>query len=178
MAASIVCALVVAALWGGNIGVLLPLVEVVANNQSLSQRVDKVDRREPADDRRNIAPPKSSSNGNWHTRPPTRHRRFAASCALAVARREAAETDLHRLAVGSKPWIDAYLPDDPFRTLVVIVVLLLVATIVKDTFLTSNTFLVNRLSHLATFDLRKQFFRRTLRMDLATFNESGTSDLL
>ena len=34
------------------------------------------------------------------------------------------------------------------------------------------------MAQLATFDLRKLFYRRTLRMDLATFNDDGTSDLL
>ena len=41
MASSLVCALLVALLWGANISVLLPLVEVVANNQRLGQRVDE-----------------------------------------------------------------------------------------------------------------------------------------
>ena len=31
---------------------------------------------------------------------------------------------------------------------------------------------------MATFDLRKLFYRRTLRLDLATFNDEGTTDLM
>ena len=38
--------------------------------------------------------------------------------------------------------------------------------------------LTSRLSQLATFDLRKMFYRRTLRMDLANFSEDGTADLM
>ena len=38
--------------------------------------------------------------------------------------------------------------------------------------------LAARLAQLAAFDLRKLFYRRTLRMDLATFNDEGTSDLM
>ena len=77
-----------------------------------------------------------------------------------------------------KPWIDDYLPSDPFQTLAAIVAAVLVGTVIKDSFLTLSLYLVDRVSQLATFDLRKQFYRRTLRMDLATFNDSGTSDLL
>ena len=39
--ASVVCSLIVAALWGANIGTLYPLVEIVGNTQSLGQWVDK-----------------------------------------------------------------------------------------------------------------------------------------
>ena len=39
-AASIVSALVVAVLWGANIGVLYPVVEVIFKNQSMQQWVD------------------------------------------------------------------------------------------------------------------------------------------
>ncbi len=63
-------------------------------------------------------------------------------------------------------------------TLVVLIGGLMLGTLVKDTFLTLGAFLVDRLAQLAVFDLRKQFYRRTLRLELATFNESGTSDLI
>ena len=89
-----------------------------------------------------------------------------------MTRREAAESDLERYEA-IKPWIDAYLPNDPFRTLVVLVVVVLVGTIVKDSFLTVGSFLVDRVSQLAVFDLRKQFYRRTLRLDLASFTEAA-----
>ena len=56
--------------------------------------------------------------------------------------------------------------------------LLLWARSLKDLFLIANNVLVARLAQLATFDLRKLFYRRTLRMDLATFNDEGTSDLM
>ena len=173
---SAVCALVVASLWGGNIGILLPLIEVVANNQSLSQRIDEViDENQQSIAKYAAAEEKLEQE--LKQAPAGRAAAIRRELGPIVSRRDAAQRDLdwfERL----KPWVDAYLPNDPFRTLVYIVALLLVATIVKDTFLTLNTFLVNRLGHVATFDLRKEFYRRTLRMDLASFNESGTSDLL
>jgi len=174
VAASALCALIVAALWGANIGVLYPLVEVVGLNQSLGQWVDKaiseseqlVDERtaEKAEIERQLAAA------------PTDHA-LTNSLATANHRVESAETEVGRYR-RLKPWIDDYLPTDPFRTLVVIVLAFFVATVIKDSFLTLSTFLTERVTQLATFDLRKQFFRRTLRMDVSTFNESGTADLL
>ena len=173
---SAVCALVVASLWGGNIGILLPLIEVVANNQSLGQRVDEV----IGESQKSIAKFTAAEEKlelELKQAPADRAAEIQRELSPIVSRRDAAQHDLARFQ-RLKPWVDEYLPNDPFRTLVFIVALLLVATIIKDTFLTLNTFLVNRLGHVATFDLRKAFYRRTLRMDLASFNESGTSDLL
>ena len=55
---------------------------------------------------------------------------------------------------------------------------LMVATIIKDLLLAGGGMLVERLTSYVMFDLRKKFFRRTLRMDLLSFGEAGTSDLL
>ena len=49
---------------------------------------------------------------------------------------------------------------------------------IKDLFLVINNVLVARMAQRAMFDLRKLFYRRTLRMDLATFGEDGTADLM
>ena len=57
-------------------------------------------------------------------------------------------------------------------------VVALVGTVLKGVLVIANNVLVARLSNLATFDLRKLFYRRTLRLDLATFNDEGSSDLM
>ncbi len=77
-----------------------------------------------------------------------------------------------------KPYIDNYLPASQFQVFVLVIGLLLVGTVIKDLFLILNNILVARLAQRATFDLRKLFYRRTLRMDLATFSEDGTADLM
>ncbi len=176
VAASVVCALIVAALWGANIGFLYPIVEVVGNKQSLSTWVDKS--IEEAESTIAAETARAKTLQDKLAQAPADAKRGIASDLRAVSnRREMAERDLH-LSRRLKPWIDAYLPKDPFRTLAVLVGLLLAATVVKDTFLAVSLILVDRVAQLATFDLRKQFYRRSLRMDLGTFTESGTSDLL
>jgi ATP-binding cassette, subfamily B, bacterial MsbA len=176
VAASIVCALIVAVLWGANISLLYPLVEVVGLNQSLSDWADK-----------SIATAEQTIDKKSAEESALKKQLAAASAEEKVAiardlravesRREAAEEGLARTR-WLKPWIDTYLPDDPFRTLAVLVGVVLVATVIKDAFLALSSILADRVTQLATFDLRKQFYRRTLRMDLGAFNESGTSDLL
>ncbi len=174
--ASVVCSLIVAALWGANIGTLYPLVEIVGNTQSLGQWVDKgikssqgtIDAEAETAKRLQAEIDRAPDDERWALERDLAH---------AVNRREAAEAALARYQWW-KPWIDDYLPADPYQTLLVVIAAFIVATIVKDSFLTLSSFLVDRVAQLATFDLRKQFYRRTLRMDLSTFSESGTSDLL
>ena len=45
-------------------------------------------------------------------------------------------------------------------------------TLLKDVFLVLDAILVDRLTNLAAMDVRKKFFRRTLRMELASFSEA------
>ncbi len=98
---------------------------------------------------------------------------------ISTTENEIASAKTHlRSSEFAKPYIDAYLPHDPFHTLLLITGLLLVGTVVKDLFLVANNLLVARLSQHTIFDLRKLFYRRTLRMDLATFGEDGTADLM
>ncbi len=96
---------------------------------------------------------------------------------LAESRVEAEQTAAERYG-WLKPYIDDYLPEDPFGTLALITGFLLVGTIIKDLALMGNNILVARIAQLTMLDLRKLFYRRTLRMDLATFGEEGTADLM
>lgn len=176
VAASVVCALIVAVLWGGNIGFLYPIVEVVGMQQSLGEWVDKsIETAHESIAEQSAA--EAQLTEELARAPADEKKAISRKLRTATSRRAAAEGDLRR-AEWLKPWIDAYLPDSPFQTLAVLVLLLLVLTVVKDSFLALSSILADRVAQLATYDLRKQFYRRTLRMDLATFNESGTSDLL
>ncbi len=176
VAASFLCSLIVAALWGANIGFLYPIVEVVGMKQSLGTWVNESIASAETTIAEQTAVAKQLE-ARLAAAPLDAKKSIANDLRAVANRREAAEADLKK-GKWLKPWIDAYLPDDPFRTLAVLVGMLLLATIVKDTFLALSSILVDRVANLTTFDLRKQFFRRSLRLDLAAFNESGTSDLL
>ncbi|NIL97794.1 MAG: ATP-binding cassette domain-containing protein [Planctomycetales bacterium] len=175
--AAVVCALAIALLWGGNIGTVYPLVEVVFEGRSLREWVDEeiaeaeVAAAQLADRIEQLG----------------RQRETATSAEMAAriegqlgdlsARREA---ELRALAVRQRlqPYVHRYLPAEPFPTLILVVAALLIGTLIKDVFLICSTILTERLCQLATLQLRKQFYRRTLRMDLGSFDEAGTSELI
>jgi len=174
--AAIVCALVVGLLWAANIGTIYPFVEVVFQGRSLQQWVDS----EIADSRSNAAECTAAIDrleAALAGAPPQQQPSIRARISLARSRVAAEETAESRYRQ-VKPYIDRYLPKDPFQTLALLIGLVLLGTTIKSLFLVANTVLVARLSQLGTFELRKLFFRRTLRMDVATFGSEGTSDLM
>ncbi len=179
-AATIFSALVVAILWGGIIGAVYPVVEVVFKNKSMQQWVNE----QIQDNQTKLAARSSELE--------TLQKQLAAAEKAGDEKRVGeiqqqifnANDDRTKAESGlwaaqtAKPWIDQYLPGSPFDTLLFITVFLFIGTVIKDFFLVANNVLTSRLAQLATFDLRKMFYRRTLRMDLATFSEDGTADLM
>ena len=174
--AAAACSLSVALLWGANIGTVFPIVEVVIRGESLQHWVDeeiekseKTSAEKTAEVKR-IRAKLSGASAKQQAD-------IRADISLAESRIDA-ERKARQNYGRAKPYIDKYLPDDPFQTVALVILFLLVGTAVKDLLLVGNNVLVARLTNLSTFQLRKQFYRRTLRLDLATFNEEGTADLM
>jgi ATP-binding cassette subfamily B protein/subfamily B ATP-binding cassette protein MsbA len=160
LAASMLCALMVGVLWGGNIGTVYPIVDVVLKGQSLHRWIDdKIAASQQAVAHQQAALATPGANRQVAAQNIAREQR-------KLARFEAAE-----------PYLKRYTPADPFSTLVLILAVALAGLLVKNVFFVAQSVLVDRITQTAILDLRKEFFRRTLRMDLATFTREGTSDL-
>jgi ATP-binding cassette subfamily B protein/subfamily B ATP-binding cassette protein MsbA len=95
-----------------------------------------------------------------------------------VESRLTAERQARSRLVWVHPYLRQYFPAGPFETLLLVIAALLAGTLTKDAFLVAEAMLTERLAQRATLDLRNEFYRRTLRMDLASFGEHTTSDLL
>ncbi len=171
---SLVCAVMVGVLWGANIATVKPFVEVAFQGQSLQQWVDGEIKHS------------QSELAVWSakvSRLQGELARFPNSVAiqgelgLAQARLKAEREALSR-ARGLRPYIYNYLPSAAFPTLLIIAAVLLVGTLFKGLFLIGNNILVNRLSQLASFDLRKLMYRQTLKLDMASFGSDGSAELM
>lgn len=170
--------IMVAVLWGANLGTIYPIVGVVLKQRSLHEWVDesitqsteRADAAETkiADFERQLAELK---NGSGDERKLKR-----------ALRRQRTELSIEQKALANsqkiKPWIVKYLPRDPFPTLGIVVGLLMVGTLLKVVFLVTSVVLVERLAQLTAFDLRKALYRRTLGMNLSQFGQDRTSELL
>ncbi len=176
LAASSFTAIMVALLWGANIGGAYPVIGIITNNQSLQQWVDaSIDTSQ-----KKIADLQSQAV-----------QLETDLAAAAPAEKQAIDKQLHAVRSRQtaeqrhlshceffKPYVDKYLPHDPYQTLFVIMMVISAGYILKNIFMVCDSILVDRLSNLATLDLRKKFYRRTLRMDLNSFGEARVSELM
>ncbi|HEX3991780.1 MAG TPA: hypothetical protein VHX39_11480, partial [Acetobacteraceae bacterium] len=116
VAASFVCAVIVALLWSANISLLYPLVEVVGMNETMQQRVDaKI--AESSEAIVKHAAEQVRLKGQLARASAEDAARLQRQLTAAITGREAAEESLQRFR-WAKPWVDDYLPNDPFHTLV------------------------------------------------------------
>lgn len=173
----------VAVLWGANLGAVYPIVEVVIKKESLQQWVDNriAKARDNIDDIRGEIARREhpeKANPTLDIGASSRDRPYANTSLYVLRAGLSTESKALHHAQRLKPWIDRYLPRDPFRTLLWVVGFLMIGTCLKVFFLTGNIILVERVTQLVAFDLSKMFYRRTLRMDLDCFAQDKTSQLL
>jgi ATP-binding cassette subfamily B protein/subfamily B ATP-binding cassette protein MsbA len=163
-------------LWGLNIGTIYPFVEVVFKRQSLQQWVDE-----------EITKAEGTAKELQQKIADLRQQQELGSADAQLqlqgeidklADRHSAELNALQGRQRVKPYIDRYLPTDPFHTLMLVVAVLLVGTLIKDVFLALSVVLCDRVTQLVALTLRKQLFRRTLQMDLGQFSQDRSSDLL
>lgn len=175
---SVVCAVGIAFFWAANISAVLPLVRVLFERQTIQEWVDgKIVATESAIDQfdAEIAAVKEPALKN----PEADTAVTAAAPSLRYLEKQR-QYEVESLAYYGrvKPLIDRYLPHDAFQTLVVIVICVIVGSVCKNVFFIGHSILVAQLANLATFHLRNQFYRQTLRMDMNRFSNDGSSDLM
>jgi len=171
--AALACSVLVAFLWGGNITAVYPIVQVAFHGKSMQQWADEeIDKAEIEAQRLEVSI--KDLRQQAENAPPPVKRKLQRQI---QSQRDRLRAEQRALAIVGwvKPFIYDYLPTDPFQTVVIVVMVVMLATIVKDIGIVFNMVLVERLVQLATFDFRKQYFHHMLRMDLKTIGGQGTA---
>jgi ATP-binding cassette subfamily B protein/subfamily B ATP-binding cassette protein MsbA len=176
--AAFLCSAGVAGLWGANIAALFPIIEVTLNGDTLQSwnerrltdaqaRVDAA-RKEQADLENQLAAATlaGSEADQARTRLDTLALRARGDEAIVYASRKLA------------PWLDRYLPTDPFTTVLWVVVFVVVSTFVKHAFLLAGTLLVSWVAMNISRDLRLKVFDKALALDRAQFMRSGSAGFM
>jgi len=170
------CSVMVAFFWGANVTAVYPFVKAVFRGESMhewvdhqihsiGQNIDELEARaERLQEQRDKALPVERASLDLKISY-CQGRLAAEQRALAAVR-------------WVEPHVRRYLPSDTFRTLLFIVGFVIASTLLKGMFLTAQTMLVTRLGNQTAMRLRKQCYRRTLTMDLASFEELRTGDLM
>ena len=172
---SLFCSLMVGLLWGANIGTLYPVIEVVFRGESMVQSV----RRNIDESQRHVEKLQTeiSELESQITMNPSSSGKLESAISSRNSRIDAEHRSTEKWQ-RIEPWVANYLPSDPMTTLLVVMGILLCATILKGIFISLNEILVARITLRSMFDLRKLFYRRAIRWDLATFTEDRTSRLM
>ncbi len=176
VAASLFCSLAVAILWGGNITAIYPVVDVIMNNKSIPQYLD--DQRVVAEKRiAEVTPQIADLSKQQQTATGAERARVVQAQADRADELSRLRKEVSRYERWN-PVAKQYLPTTAFKTLVWVCVALLVGTLLKSVFRIAGAYYTGRIGNLVTFELRKELYRRTLRLDLATFREKNTGDMM
>jgi ATP-binding cassette, subfamily B, bacterial MsbA len=83
-----------------------------------------------------------------------------------------------RWCLRAQPYVNRYLPGNPFTALLLLIGLVMLGVALKGFFVFLQEVLVADVMQLTLFDIRNRFFRRTINLDLASFSDQGSSELM
>lgn len=175
LAGILLSSLLIAVLWGANIGTLYPLVEVVFKGDTVPQYVAKKIAESDAS-LVQIDQEMETLQGRLKLATGEERRQLELKIESAEAQRRVI-IDSVAFLKRIQPTIDRIAPATPYGTLIAIVVLLTGGTAIKLVALTINLMLVQYVSEKSSLELRAIFFRKALGLDLDSFGENGSADL-
>ncbi len=178
LAAAMLCSAGVAALWGANIAALFPIIEVTLKGESLQawneKRIGESEQRIVAGEaeRKKLeaeltAGVRSGNDLAW-----ARHRIDTLDLNLAGDR--AVVYSATKLA----PWLDRFLPVDPFQTVLLVVVFVVASTFIKHILLLVSTMLVSWVAMSISRNIRIKVFDKALELDRAQFMRHGSAGFM
>jgi ATP-binding cassette subfamily B protein/subfamily B ATP-binding cassette protein MsbA len=163
LVSSIGCSLMVAALWGGNIGAVYPLLEVCLRGQSVQEWID-ADIQAATERQAEIQTALKQPDLT-----PDETRKLKGEFGSLER-----SIELNRRL---QPYAD-YLPADPFRTVALFVALLLAATAIKNGFIVCNLVATSWAVQRTTVDLQNEYVETVVGLDMASYDRFGTSQLV
>ena len=167
------CSLLVAILWGANLGAVYPFVEIVLQNKTLpewaEQRIDQSTMLIDSHDKRltvlrSAAGPSADSSNKSEIR--------SIEYDLKAERSRLASTKYWQ------PLINRYAPTDAFKTLIYLMTTMFLATVVRCACLMGSMVFVARVGHRTVLDLQQETFSNVLCLESHETGTAGTSDLI
>jgi ATP-binding cassette subfamily B protein/subfamily B ATP-binding cassette protein MsbA len=168
----------VAALWGANIAALFPIIEVTLKGESLQswnerRIVDARGRVEAADADRVKIEEKLAGDG-LDAAAKVKLRNRLDSLDLTRRGEEAIVYSGEKL----RPWLDRFLPVDPFKTVLLVVVFVVVSTFLKHLLLLGSTLIVGWVAMNISRNIRLKVFDKALELDRAQFMRHGSAGFM
>jgi ATP-binding cassette subfamily B protein/subfamily B ATP-binding cassette protein MsbA len=165
---AMVCSMMVAMLWGGNILGFYPILEVTLHGESVQNWMEREISRHETEIQR-IEGELKSLPQEASLPKPLLDQKAKWNQDLLVQQGRLLSWQK------SRPWIERFVPKDPFQTVAWIVAILMVSTLVKHFFLVINELLVGRAALDISRGIRQRIFEKALHLDRATYSHIGTS---
>ncbi|MEM9701615.1 MAG: ABC transporter ATP-binding protein, partial [Planctomycetota bacterium] len=172
----------VALFWGVNLGLILPVINVLAGDDSVSGYVDgeiataRAAQVEWTEKLKNA----EAESARLADLPNASRSDTVEAAAEQAKAQERLSKAARKLAVLG--WVQQYvtpnLPEDKFDLLAVILGVLLCATVLKGLCVITQDVLVGAVVERTIADLREALFAHSLKLDIQTLNASGTGDLM
>ena len=174
--AAILCSVGVATLWGANLGLAKPIVELIFADLPPHPWIDA--RVSEAQERVGMTRAKLATVLAKLAAAPAAERAELEFQRDKLQQRLEFEEQQLKGEKWLQPFVKTYLPNSTFGALAVFIGILVTATLIKDVLLVGNLMLVERLTQLAMFDLRKQLVRKTMKMEMAHFGREHSSQIM
>src|SRR5229473_8080827 len=177
---SIVCAMIAAIFWGLTLGAIYPVLQGLGKEQSLHVWAEmKISDTE--EDIKGIQNAINEVKDKIKQVPKGDDQRQRELLAADLARFDSKMATASRklnLYYIAKKYIYKFLPPSCFKTLAIIIGLVVVGVAFKGFFEFCQESLVGSVVNLSLFDLRKKFYRNVIHLDVNYFSEQGTHELM
>ena len=162
---SLICSVMVGAMWGANFGAVYPFAEIVFRGQNLHQWAE----RETLNSQEQIV--------RQEEKIAEREALLAEAKTPEEKLRIQGDIETEKSLLGSwrsklsmiekaSPYVERYAPESPFHTLLYLVGFLMLGTLLKGIFLSTSMMLVARATQLTVLDLRYQLFSKLMDVRL------------
>ncbi len=176
--AAMLCSASVAALWGANIAALFPIIEVTLRGESVQswneRRAAECQARLDTSAGERATLEGDLAAGTLDEEAAQRARRRLDAIGLTSAADRAVIRSAERLA----PWLDRFLPVDPFQTVMLVVAFVVGSTVLKHVLLLGNIMLVSWVAMNISRTLRLKVFDKALELDRAQFMRQGSAGFM
>jgi ATP-binding cassette, subfamily B, bacterial MsbA len=185
---SVICAVLAAVLWGGNLTSIYPFLKLLHSERSPQQWVDEHIAlvQQDIDALGLRIDEKENEKKDWEKeaiKNPANKKmaeRTIASLTNELAKLEG-KLGLARDAQARYQFARKYilmLPASPFHTLALVICLVVIGTAIKCFFEFAQESLVGSVVNRSLYDLRNRFYRNVIHLDVDQFSDQGTSELM
>jgi ATP-binding cassette, subfamily B, bacterial MsbA len=184
---SLACSLFVAILWGANLSAIYPALTVLLDGKTLAQWIDESQSHELKEIQR-VKKEIDVVNGDVAKIEDEKRIQHRAELDAKLSERRGelarrqSELSSRERKLAWYAWFDPvvrnWTPSTAFQTLALLMGVMIFGVALKGLFDFLQEYLATGVVQLAVFDLRNEYFRKALNLDLTHFSEHGTHDLM